>query len=245
MNYVVGASTYKTAMPFGNYISVSCTPLWKSDGTNFSTQIIYLWFFVFYPSFHTWQRWGSLYEFCSFFIGFRPLVTSQGHWKGQLDQNPVPRLANLCNVHGWHRGMGKLPLLACSRNVGGWCKLLQIIKNLSSYTSRFICDFPGMLALERNYPRQLTGRLFYRLCLHGLSYRDKESNGASQNYGVVYQASTRPSAKGNTFVQPPSQNQGYRTKPMIAICHIKEITAILCHLLSIPEYILMLIYLSR
>ena len=41
-----------------------CTPLWKSDGTIFSTQIIHPLFFVVYPSFDTWHTWGGKYELC-------------------------------------------------------------------------------------------------------------------------------------------------------------------------------------
>ena len=37
-------------------------------------------------------------------------------------------------------------------------------------------------------------------------YRDKDANGASRNYGAVYQAITRQSAGVDTFVQHPSQN---------------------------------------
>ena len=33
------------------------------------------------------------------------------------------------DIEAW----GKQPLLACSRNAGGWYKLLQIMENLSSY----------------------------------------------------------------------------------------------------------------
>ena len=68
-----------------------------------------------------------------------------------------------------------------------------------------------MHAVE-SYQAPLAGRLFYRLCLRGLSYRDKDASGASRDYGAVYQASKRPSAGLDTFVQPPSQYQGYRTK---------------------------------
>ena len=126
-------------------------------------------------------------------------------WKGQLDQNPMSRLSDLCNVRGWHRDMGKRPLLACSRNAGGCCKLLQSIENLSSYTNRFICDLPGMRAVERSCPIPLAGRLFYRLCLRGLRYHDKDASGTSRDYGALYQASTR-----QTFVKPPPQNHGHR-----------------------------------
>ena len=36
-------------------------------------------------------------------IGYTPVTL----WKGQLDQNPMSRLSDLCNVHGCHRGLGK------------------------------------------------------------------------------------------------------------------------------------------
>ena len=107
--------------------------------------------------------------------------------------------------------VGKRPLLAWCRNGDGWYKLLQIIENLSSYTKRFICDLLRMDAVERSYPRQLAGRLFYRLCLRSLCYRNKDASGASRDYGAVYQASTRPSTNVDTVVQPPSQNPGHRT----------------------------------
>ena len=74
-----------------------------------------------------------------------------------------------------------------------------------------------MRAVERGYPRPLADRQFYRLCLRGLYYRDKDASGASRDFGAVYQASTRPSAwvsapsVVDTFVQPESQNQDYRT----------------------------------
>ena len=192
-------------------------------GLFFSTQIIYLLIFVVYPSFRKWHTWGSQYELCQFFIGFRSLVTSQ--WKWQLEQNPMSRLSDLCNVHGWHWGMGKRPLLACSRNSGCWYKLLQIIENLSSHTNRFICDLLGMHAFERSYLRPLAGRLFYRLCLQGLCYRDKDASGASRDYGTVYQASMRPSASCTASIT----ESGPSYKPRIAACHIKEITSMLCH----------------
>ena len=68
---------------------------------------------------------------------------------------------------------GIRPLLACSRNAGGWYNLLQTIENLSSYTSRFICDPLGMRAVERSYLRPLAGRLFYRLCLRAYAIATK------------------------------------------------------------------------
>ena len=111
------------------------------------------------------------------------------------------------DIEAW----GKRPLLVCGRNTGGWYKLLQIIENLSSYTNQFICNLLGMRAVERSSPGPLAGRLFYRLCLRGLSSRDEDANGENRDYGAVYQASTRPSTGVDTFVQLPSQNQGYRT----------------------------------
>ena len=132
-------------------------------------------------------------------------------WKWQLDQNLMSRLPGPCNVHGWHRGLGKTTVLACSRDARDWCKLLQIIENLSSYKNRCICDFLGLRVVERSYPRPLAGRQFYCLCLRGLCYRDKDASSASRDYGAAYLASTRPTRTGvDTFVQAPSQNQGHR-----------------------------------
>ena len=45
---------------------------------------------------------------------------------------------------------GKRLLLAWSKNAGRWYKLSQIIENLSSHTSRFICDLSGMREVERS-----------------------------------------------------------------------------------------------
>ena len=59
------------------------------------------------------------------------------------------------DIEAW----GKRLLLVCSRNAGGWYKLLQIIENLPSHTSRFICDL-GVRAVERSYARPLADRLF-------------------------------------------------------------------------------------
>ena len=115
------------------------------------------------------------------------------------------------------------PLLACNRNTGGWHKLLQVIENLSSYTSWFICALLGMHAVERSYPRPLTGRLFNSLCLHALWYRDKDASGAIQDYGAVYQASMRPSVSVDTFVQPPPQNWGYRTNQGLSYAILKKL----------------------
>ena len=141
------------------------------------------------------------------------------------------------DIEAW----GKRPLLVCSWNAGGWYKLLQIIENLSSYTNRLICDPLGMRAVERSYPRSLAGRLFYRLCLRGICYCDKDASGASRYYGAVYQASMQPSANVDSLVQTFITESGLSYKPMIVIFHIREITAILCPLLTIPEYILMVI----
>ena len=144
--------------------------------------------------------------------GFRSTVTSQWHFeKGNYTKTRcrVCLIFAMCvdGIKAWR----KRPLLACSMNAGVWYKLLQIIENLSSYTSRLICVLLAMRAVERSNPRPLASRLFYRLCLRGLCYCHKDASGASRDYGIGYQASTRPSANVHTVVQPPSQNQGYRT----------------------------------
>ena len=42
----------------------------KSNGTIFSTRIIYLSFFIVYPSFHAWHTWSGQYELCYFLLDF-------------------------------------------------------------------------------------------------------------------------------------------------------------------------------
>ena len=60
---------------------------------------------------------------------------------------------------------------------------------------------------------QAVGINYYKLwkTCHHAQYHDKDASDASRDYGAVYQASTPPSAGVDTFEQPPSQNQGYRT----------------------------------
>ena len=117
----------------------SCTPLWKSNGAIFSTQIIHLLFFVVYHSFHTWHTWVGQYEVCYFYwisiTGYIPVTL----WKGQLDKNPVSRLSDRCNVHWWHRGMEKTTVIGVYYDCWRLVYTIRIIENLSSYTSRFIC----------------------------------------------------------------------------------------------------------
>ena len=154
-------------------------------------------------------------------------------WNGQLDQNPMSRLCDLCNVHGWHRDMGKRPLLVCSRNAGGWYKQLQIIGNVSSYTNRFICDLLGMRTFERSYPRPLAGRLFYRLCLRGSRCHDKDASGVRRAY---YMEQSIRRARGKRERGTASITESWPSyKPRITIWHFKEIIAIWCHLLPIAE----------
>ena len=79
-------------------------------------------------------------------------------WKGQLDQNPMSRQSKLCCVYGLHGAMGETTVIGvCSIGAGGWYKVLQIIENLSSPTSRFICKIVGMRTVERSHPRPLAG----------------------------------------------------------------------------------------
>ena len=98
---------------------------------------------------------------------------------------------------------------SCNRHIH--LMVTVMIAHLSSHTSRFTCGLLGMRVVERRCPRPLTDRLFYRLCLRSLNYRYKDESGTSWDFGAVYQASTRPSTGVNTFLQPPSQNQVYRT----------------------------------
>ena len=117
------------------------------------------------------------------------------------------------DIESWR----KRPLLTCRRRAGGWYIALQIIHNLSSHTSGFICDLLGMHTVERSYPRPLAGRLFY--CLK-LSWKRRKRGKSG------LRASTRPSASVDTFVQPPSQNQGHRTN--IVICHTPRKLQLYC-----------------
>ena len=84
----------------------------------------------------------------------------------------------------------------------------------------------------------------------GLYYRDKIASAASRDYGAVYQASTRPSASVDTFVQPASQNQDYRTarrysyaisKKLLLYCAI----CYLSHYKSLCRYPYLVISFSR
>ena len=117
-------------------------------------------------------------------------------------------------------------------NAGGSYKLLQINENLSSRTNRCISDLLGMRAVERSYPRPLVGKQFYRFCLRGLCYHDKDARGASRDYGAVYQGSTPPSTSVDTFAQPPSQNQGHRTARRQSYAIYKKY----CYIVSLTTY---------
>ena len=152
-------------------------------------------------------------------------------WKWQLDQNPISRLPELCNVRVWHRDIGETTV----RNADDWYKLLQIIENLSSCTSRCICDLLGMREVERSYPRPPDGRQFYRLCLRGLCYHDKDAS--RYKSGLWSSLSGEQAAKRwcGYFCTACITKSGLSYSPKIVICHIKEITAIVCHLLPILE----------
>ena len=160
------------------------TPVKKVMGLFFRHELFIFYFFAFYPTF---IREVVDMNYANFFCLIYAIC---------MDDSEA-----------W----GKRPLLAWCRNGDGWYKLLQIIENLSSYTNRFHCDLLGMGAVERSYPRPLAGRLFYRLCLRSLCYRNKDASDASRDCGTVYQARSRPSANVDTFVQPRSQNPGHRT----------------------------------
>ena len=152
------------------------------------------------------------------------------------------------NIEAWE----KRPLLSCGKRSGGWYQLhvSQIIENLSSHRSRFFCDLLGMRAVEKSYPRLLAGRLFYLLCLPGITYRHKDAIGASCDYGAVYQASAWSSGGVDTFVQRPSQNQSYRTTrgKSYAISKKLRLYCVTCHLShnkSLCWYHYLVISLSR
>ena len=178
-----------------------------------------------------WPMWIML-----FFIGFRSLVISQWHFE---NGHQIKTRCRVCLIYAMCKddieAWWKRPSLACSRNAGCWYKLLQIIENLSSYTNQFICDLLGMRAVERSYTRPLAGRLFYRLCLRGLCCRDKDVSSTSWDYGAVYQAKHAAKREWGYFCTASNTESGPSYKSRIVIYHIKEVTAILCHLLPIPE----------
>ena len=155
-----------------------------------------------------WSIWIML-----IFIGFRSQVTSQWHFeKG----NQIKTRCRVCLTYAmwWvisrHRENDRYWRVVGMQAVDiNYYKLAEIC--LHAKIDAFVTDLLGMRAVERGYPRPLVGRQFYRLCLRGLCYRDKDASGASRDFGAVYQASTRPSAGVDTFVQPASQNQDYRT----------------------------------
>ena len=109
------------------------------------------------------------------------------------------RLSDLCNVRGWNR-----------ENDHYWREVGMQAVDINYYKLSEICHYTKieafvtscfMRAVERGYLRPLAGRHFYRLCLRGLCYPDKDASGASRDFGAVNQASTRPSASVDTFVQ--------------------------------------------
>ena len=183
------------------------TPLWKSNDPIFDTFFCLL-FFVVYPYIHKWHTWGSQYELRYFLLDFHlwshPSDTLKTATISNPDVAPVwpMQRAWITSKHGENECY-----LRVVRMQEVHISYYKLSENLVSYICRFICDLLGMRAVEKSYPRPLAGIVFHLLCLRGLCYRDKDASGASRNYGAVYQASTRPSAGVDTFVQLPPQNQ--------------------------------------
>ena len=185
-----------------------CTPLWKSNGTIFSTWIICLYFFAVYSSFHTWHTlWWSI-SIMLIFIGFRSLVTSKWHFeKGNKiktrcrDCWPM-QCALMTSGHGKN---GR-----CWRAVGIQDVGINYYK-LSKTIHKSIHLWPPGDAHSRKKLSKTTDHYSTVYAFGAHTIVKKDASGASQNYRAVYQSSTRPSASVDTFVQPPSQNQGYPT----------------------------------
>ena len=112
-------------------------------------------------------------------------------------------------------------------------------QNLSSHTSRFICDLLGMRVVERSCPRPLAGRLFYRLCLRGLSYRDKDA----VQVGTMEQSIRRARGHARVWIHLHSLHHRVRAiiQPEDSHMPFQWSTAVFCYSLPIPEQILMLI----
>ena len=212
-----------------NYFHQILHPCEKVMGLFFSTQIIYILFFVAYHNFRTWHTWVCIMHlFKTLIIGYNPVTL----WIRQLDLNPMSRLSDQ-----WVddiEAREKRRSLACSRSAGGWYKLFEIIENLSPYTSRIVCGL-GMLAVERSYPIPLVGRLFYRLCIRGVCYRDKDACGASRALWSSLPGKHAAKRECGYFCTACSTESGLPYKPRIAICHIKGITAIFFSLVTYPK----------
>ena len=118
----------------------------------------------------------------------------------------------------------------------------KLSKNLSSQTSRFICDILGMCAVERSYPRPLIGRLFYRLCLRGLSYRDEDASGASRDNWNNLSGEHATKRECGYFCTASITESGLSYKQSTVISLIKEITAIFYHFPRINPYVDIIIW---
>ena len=122
-----------------------------------------------------WSMWTMSFFLLDFAHWFHPSDTLKMATRSKPDAASVwpMQRAWFTSRHGENEFYWRAVGL---QEVGMNC--LQIIENLSSYKSRFICDLLGMRAVERSYPRPLAGRLFHRLCLRGSYYRNKDASGA-------------------------------------------------------------------
>ena len=170
-----------------------------------------------------WSIWSML-----IFVGFRSLVTSQWHFEkdNQIKTRCRVCLTNLMcmdDIETW----GKRPLLACSRNAGDWYKLLKLSKTCQhTQLDSYVPSCMGMRAVDRSYPRPLPSGLMLsrqrcKRCKSGLSSSLSGEHAANRECGYFCTASIT--------------ELGLSYKPGMVTYHIKEITAVLCHSLLIPE----------
>ena len=129
-------------------------PPWKIMGRFFETN--YLSFiFVVYFSFDTRHTWCGRYELCWFSLDvFYHQLDRSDILKKTIRSKPDVALvwpmpcAWMTSRYGQTDRYWRIVWV---QEVG--IKVLHITENLSSYTSRLICDPPMMSAVERSYPK--------------------------------------------------------------------------------------------
>ena len=165
--------------------------------------------------------------------GYIPVVL----WKGQLDKNPMPRLSDQCNVHRWHRSMGITTLLGCNRNAGGWYKLL--ISSKTCHHTQVDSFVPSGGCAQSKEASQDHWLVDYSTVSAFGAYAIETKMQAVQ-VGTMEQSIRQARGQARMWIlfimcTALITESGLSYTPMIVICHIKEITAILCHLLPIQK----------
>ena len=167
-------------------LNKNCTPLWEinrtiSFNTNYSS---FIFCSSFYSTYMGWAIW-----IMPIFIGFRSLVTSQWHFeKGNSIKTRcrVSLTYAVCMVDTEEWGNDRYwPIVRVQEVV---IKYYELSKTCHKSIHLWL---PGIRAVAKSQPRPQGGGLFYCLCLRGLTYRHRNANDASWDYGAVYKASTQ------------------------------------------------------